>query len=90
MKRKEKRDEEQTKPRISYKEKIKSHKFTVFYRTFLVLALLMAVGAVLLIQWQNKVYTENVEISSVEIKIPSNAEMMPFATHLTSRASIMY
>ncbi len=42
----------------------------------------MAVGAVLLIQWQNKVYTENVEISSVEIKIPSNAEMMPFATHL--------
>lgn len=82
MKRKEKRDEEQTKPRISYKEKIKSHKFTVFYRMFLVLALLMAVGAVLLIQWQNKVYTENVEISSVEIKIPSNAEMMPFATHL--------
>ncbi len=82
LKRKEKRDEEQTKPRISYKEKIKSHKFTVFYRTFLVLALLMAVGAVLLIQWQNKVYTENVEISSVEIKIPSNAEMMPFATHL--------
>lgn len=80
--RKEKRDEEQTKPRISYKEKIKSHKFTVFYRMFLVLALLMAVGAVLLIQWQNKVYTENVEISSVEIKIPSNAEMMPFATHL--------
>lgn len=82
LKRKEKRDEEQTKPRISYKEKIKSHKFTVFYRMFLVLALLMAVGAVLLIQWQNKVYTENVEISSVEIKIPSNAEMMPFATHL--------
>ena len=30
LKRKEKRDEEQTKPRISYKEKIKSHKFTVF------------------------------------------------------------
>lgn len=82
LKKKEKRDGEQPQPRISYREKIKSHKFTIFYRTILALALLLAVGAVFFIQWQNKVYTEIVEASSVGIKIPSDAEMMPFATHL--------
>lgn len=82
LRKKGKRDSEQIQPRISYREKIKSHKFTIFYRTFLALALLLAVGAVFFIQWQNKVYTQIAETSSVEIKIPSDAEMVPFATHL--------
>lgn len=69
-------------PRISYREKIKSHKFTVFYRIFLVLVLLVAVGATLFLQWKNKVYTERVELSSVEIKIPSDASLMPFGSNL--------
>lgn len=81
FRKKEKRDTEQQ-PRISYRERIKSHKFTVFYRVTLVLILLAAIGAVIFIQWQNKVYTESVEISNVEIKIPSDAQMMPFASHL--------
>ena len=52
---KEKRDKEQRPLRISYREKIKSHKFTVFYRVTLVLLLLAAIGAVVFIQWKNKV-----------------------------------
>lgn len=69
-------------PRISYREKIKSHKFTVFYRIFLVLVLMASVGAALFLQWKNKVYTEQVELSSVEIKIPSDASLMPFGSNL--------
>ncbi len=82
FKNKEKREKKEKPPRISYREKIKSHKFTVFYRVTLVLMLLGAIGAVVFIQWQNKVYTESVGLSSVEIKIPSDAQMMPFASHL--------
>lgn len=69
-------------PRISYREKIKSHKFTIFYRIFLAFLLLAASGAVLYIQWQNKVYTESAELSSVEIRIVSDVKLVPFASHL--------
>lgn len=68
--------------RISYRERIKNHKFTVFYRISLVLVLLVAVGAALYLQWKNKVYTESVELSSVEVKIPSDASLMPFGAYL--------
>lgn len=69
-------------PRISYREKIRSHKFTVLYRITLVLVLLAAVGAALFLQWKNKIYTETVELSSVEIRIPSDASLMPFGSYL--------
>lgn len=69
-------------PRVSYREKIKSHKFTIFYRIFLVLVLMASVGAALFLQWKNEVYTEKVELSSVEIKIPSDASLMPFGSNL--------
>ena len=82
FRKKEKREKEPRPPRVSYREKIRSHKFTVLYRITLVLMLLAALGAVAFIQWKNKVYTESVELSTVEIKIPSDAQMMPFASHL--------
>ena len=82
FRKREKREKEQKPLRISYREKIKSHKFTVFYRVTLVLTLFAAVGAVVFIQWKNKVYTESVELSNVEIKIPSDAQMMPFSSNL--------
>lgn len=69
-------------PRISYREKIKSHKFTIFYRIFLLLMLAAAVSAALFLQWKNKVYTESVERSSVEIRIPSGVSLMPFGSYL--------
>ena len=82
LRKKEKRDKENKPPRVSYREKIKSHKFTIFYRISLTLILLTALGAVLFIQWQNKVYTEVMELSSVEIKITSDAQLMPFGSRL--------
>lgn len=81
FKRKEQRSGDKP-PRISYREKIKSHKFTVFYRVFLMLVLIVAIAAALFLQWKNKVYTESVELSSVEIKIPSDVSLMPFGSYL--------
>ena len=82
LRKKEKRDKEDKQPRVSYTEKIKNHKFTIFYRVSLTLILLAALGAVLVIQWRNKVYTEISELSSVEIKITSDAQLVPFAARL--------
>lgn len=82
LRKKEKQSNVQEKPRISYREKIKSHKFTIFYRAFLLLVLLVTIGVAFFIQWQNKVYTQILELSSVEIKISSDAQMVPFGSHL--------
>ncbi len=81
FKRKEQRGGDRP-PRISYRERIRSHKFTVFYRVFLMLVLIAAVAAALFLQWKNKVYTESVELSSVEIRIPSDASLVPFGSYL--------
>lgn len=71
-------------PRVSYREKIKSHKFTIFYRTILVIILVAAIAAALLIQWENKVYTESVVVSSVETTITQDTNLLPFAGYLLS------
>ena len=80
FKNKEKR--EKTVPRISYREKIKSHKFTIFYRSVLILLLMAASAAVLFIQWRNKIYTQCVVTSSVETTKPQNGNMVSFAGYL--------
>lgn len=82
LKKKEKREKDTA--RINYREKIKSHKFTIFYRTILVLILLVAIGAALYIQWENKVYTESLVVASVETSITQDAKLMPFAGYLLS------
>lgn len=68
--------------RISYREKIKSHKFTIFYRTVLVLILIAAIIAALYIQWQNKVYTQMTVVSSTEVHITQDMSLLPFAGYL--------
>lgn len=78
-KRKERKEE---RGRISYREKIKSHKFTIFYRTILVLILLAAVGTVLYIQWKNKIYTENTVVFSTQVHITQDSTLMPFSGYL--------
>ncbi len=83
-KRAERENEKNKIPRVSYREKIKSHKFTIFYRTTLVIILIAAIAAAAFIQWQNKIYTESVELSSVQINITQDAKLMPFAGHLLS------
>lgn len=82
LKQREKRENDI--PRVSYREKIKSHKFTIFYRAILAIILVAAIAAVLYIQWENKVYTESVVVSSVETNITQDAHLLPFAGHLLS------
>lgn len=82
FRKKEKRDEKTS--RISYKEKIKSHKFMVFYRSILIFILIIAIAVALFIQWQNKIYTEATVISTIESSVLGNAVLEPFAGNLLS------
>lgn len=79
---KKKKERPDDRHRISYREKIKSHKFTIFYRTILVIILIAAILAALYIQWKNKVYTQMTVMSSAEIHITQDAHLLPFAGHL--------
>ncbi len=79
---KKKKERKEVQPRISYREKIKSHKFTIFYRTVLVILLMVAIGAALFIRWKNKVYTENVLVFSTEVHITQDSTLVPFAGYL--------
>ena len=78
-----KREQHDTKDqRVSYKEKIRSHKFTIFYRSILVLILVAAVTAALVIQWKNKIYVDSAVISSIETTISQNGKTVPFAGYI--------
>ena len=78
-KKKTRQDEEY---RISYREKIKSHKFTIMYRTVLVIVLIVAIVMALYIQWKNKVYTQMAVMASAEIHITQDSNLLPFAGYL--------
>lgn len=52
-----------------YKEKIRSHRLSVFYRVVLVIILVASVSVFLLIQWRDKVYTESVMTHTAPITI---------------------
>ena len=80
LKKRKERKEGQT--RISYREKIRSHKFMIFYRTVLVILLAVGVSAAFYIQWKNKVYAENTVVFSTEVQIAQDATLVPFAGHL--------
>ncbi len=77
-----KRENKEDSGRISYREKIKSHKFTVVYRTLLVIILIAAIGAALYYQWKNKVYTENTVVFTTEVRITQDSTLVPFAGYL--------
>lgn len=68
--------------RENYMEKIRSHRFMIFYRTTLVLLLIAAVAAALFIQWKNKIYTDSVIISSVDTTIAQSGNMLPFSGYI--------
>ena len=79
---KKKKDRQDEQYRISYREKIKSHKCTIFYRTILVIILIAAIITALYVQWKNKIYTQIVVLSSAEVTITQNSSLLPFAGHL--------
>ncbi len=81
---KKKKDRGEGKTRISYREKIKSHKFTVFYRTILVIILIVAIIAAIYVQWKNKIYTQTVVTASVDIQITQDSKLLPFSGYLLS------
>lgn len=68
--------------RGDYIEKIRSHKFTIFYRGILMLMLMAAIAAALIIQWKNKIYTESTVVSSIEIASVQNRHFTPFAGYI--------
>lgn len=59
----------------NYKEKIRSHRLSIFYRVVLAVILITAVSAFLLIQWRDKVYTESVITHSAPITIAQGAHV---------------
>lgn len=81
---KKNKEEKENKPRISYREKIKSHKFTIFYRTTLIIILIAAVAAGVYMQWKNKIYTENTVTSSIETTITPDRKLMALSGYLLS------
>lgn len=79
---KNKKEKKEKGNRISYLEKIKSHKFMIFYRSVLLFALVAAAVAVMLIQWKNKIYTQCVTVSSIETGKPQNGNLAAFSEYI--------
>lgn len=72
---KEKEKRQGTIKSVDYKEKIRSHKLTIFYRTTLGILLIAAIAVFLIIQWKNKVFTESVVTSSNSVTIVQGADV---------------
>ncbi len=73
MKAKEKRQSE-TKD-INYKEKIRGHKLTVFYRAALIIVLAGALIFAFFVQWRDKIYTDSIVTASAEVKVASGTKV---------------
>lgn len=61
--------EKRTKERrgINYKEKIRGHKLSIFYRSVLAVTLIAAITAMAVISYQNREYTESVIVNSIPV-----------------------
>lgn len=62
---KEKRTKEDR--NINYKERIRGHKLSIFYRSVLGVALVIAIGAMAVVGWRNREYTESVVVDSISV-----------------------
>ena len=58
---------------IDYREKIRSHKLTIFYRVVLSVLLAAVLIAFLLVQWKNKVFTDSTVTASYPITVVQGA-----------------
>lgn len=70
---KEKEKRQNTSQGINYKEKIRSHRLTVFYRAILAVVLIAGIILFLAVQWRDKVFTESVVTSSAPVTIVHGA-----------------
>lgn len=58
---------------VNYKEKIRSHKLTIFYRVALMLLLTVVIVVFLVIQWQNKVFTDSAVTETAPLTVVQGA-----------------
>lgn len=72
---KEKEKRQNASQGINYKEKIRSHRLTVFYRAILVIVLAAGIFFFLMIQWRDKIFTESVNISTAPVTIVQGAKV---------------
>ncbi len=70
---KEKEKRQKAGKKIDYKEKIRGHKLTIFYRIALGILLVAAVISFFIIQWRNKVFTESAITGTAPITIVQGA-----------------
>lgn len=62
---KEKRTKEEH--NINYKERIRGHKLSIFYRSILAIVLVVAIVAMAVVSWQNREYTESIIVDSMPV-----------------------
>lgn len=67
---------------INYKERIRSHKLTIFYRSVLGVVLAAAVVIMILVSWENREYEECVIINSIPINRVEGSTYLPFGNHI--------
>lgn len=65
-----------------YKEKIRTHRLSLFYRGALALVLLIAFGVFLIAQWQNKVFSDSVNVNSAPVTIVQSAKVERLGTNI--------
>lgn len=67
---------------INYKERIRGHKLTVFYRAILIIALVAAVAAMVAVSWQNREYSESVIVSSIPVTRVEGSTYLAFGSNV--------
>lgn len=77
---KEKREKEERS--INYKERIRGHKLTVFYRVVLAVALMAVVIVMAIVSWQNREYGESVIVSSISVSRVEGSYYLPLGDNI--------
>ena len=67
---------------INYKERIRSHKLSIFYRSVLGIALAVAVAVMIIVSWKNREYEESVIINSIPITRVEGSIYLSFGNHI--------
>ncbi len=67
---------------INYKEKIRSHKLTIFYRGLLGIALTVAVAAMIFVSWRNREYEESVIVNSIPVTRVEGSTYLPLGNYI--------
>lgn len=67
---------------VNYKEKIRGHKLTIFYRGILVIAIIAAITVMVVVSWQNRVYTESEIISSIPVSSVEGSTYLAFGSNV--------